>query len=139
MDQKIGRVGRYLMRRRSISGTRTYALLTIVMVRSTNVKAEEAEKAIQKAIAGVKDRTYRRIDQAAKELGVSKATLHRRLKGGKSQSEAQAQHQRLTPQEERAITTWICMSTAGGTRTNHSQTNYTSASGIYDPSVCESI
>jgi transcriptional regulator with PAS, ATPase and Fis domain len=57
------------------------------MVRPINVKAEEREKAIEKAIAGVKDRTYRSINQAAKELEVSKATLHQRLKGGKSRSE----------------------------------------------------
>ena len=62
-------------------------MCTIVMVCPINVKAEEAEKVIQKAIAGIKDGTYWSIDHAAKELGVSKATLHRRLKGGKSRSE----------------------------------------------------
>ena len=41
------------------------------MVRRINEKAEEAENAIQKAIAVIKDRTYRSIDHAATEVGVS--------------------------------------------------------------------
>jgi len=57
------------------------------MVRPINTKAEEHEKALRKAITGIQNRTYRSIDQAAKELGVSKAMLNRRLKGGKSRSE----------------------------------------------------
>ena len=75
-------------------------MCTIVMVHLINVKAEETEKAIQKAIVGIKNGTYRSIDRAAKELGVSKATLHQRLKGGKSRSEAKEPAQRLTLQEE---------------------------------------
>lgn len=89
------------------------------MVRPINVKAEEAEKAIQKAIARVKDGTYRSIDHAAKELGVSKATLHRRLKAGKSRSEAKEPAQRLTPQEEKAMASWISSSTATGNPVHH--------------------
>jgi len=56
------------------------------MVRPINTKAKECEKAIQKAIAGVKDRIYRSIDQAALEIKVSKI-LHHLLKGVKSRSE----------------------------------------------------
>jgi predicted site-specific integrase-resolvase len=89
------------------------------MVRPYNEKAEEAEKAMQRAIAGVKDRTYRSIDQAVKELGVSKATLHRRLKGGKSKSETQEKNQLLTAQEEKALATWISTSTAAGNPVHH--------------------
>src|SRR5271154_1967767 len=88
------------------------------MVRPINVKAEEREKAIQKAIACVKDGTYKSIDQAAKELGVSKATLHRRLKGGKSRSEGKEKQQRLTPQEK-AVAAWISASTAVGNPVQH--------------------
>lgn len=89
------------------------------MVRSINVKAEEREKAIQKAIAGVKDRTYRNADHAAKELGVSKTTLHRRLKGGKSRVEGKENQQRLTPQEEKALAAWISASTRSGNPVQH--------------------
>ena len=73
------------------------------MVRPINTKAEEHEKLMQKAIAGVKDRTYRNAEQAAKVLGVSKTTLHRRLQVGKSRSEGKENQQRLTPQEEKAL------------------------------------
>jgi len=58
------------------------------MVRPINVKAEEAEEKIQTALAGIKDGTYTSAYQAAKELGVSRATLDRRLKGGKSRTKA---------------------------------------------------
>jgi len=89
------------------------------MVRPINVKAEEREKAIEKAIAGVKDRTSQSINQAAKELGVSKATLHRRLKRGKSRSEGKENQQQLTPQQEKALATWIGASTATGNPIQH--------------------
>jgi hypothetical protein len=89
------------------------------MVRSINVRAEEAEKTLQKAIAGIKDGTYRSVDHAVKETGVSKATLHRRLKGGKSRSEAKQSVQRLTPQEESALAAWISISTATGNPVQH--------------------
>jgi len=51
------------------------------MVCPINVKAEEAEKMMQKASVGVQDGTYESIDHAVAELKVSKATLHCRLKG----------------------------------------------------------
>jgi len=89
------------------------------MVRRINEKAEEAEKAIQKAITGIKDRTYRSIDHVAKELGVSKATLHRQMNGGKSRGEAKQAAQRLTPQEEKALASWISTSTATGNPVQH--------------------
>lgn len=45
----------------------------LVMV---HVKAEEAEQAIQKAVASIKDRTYQGINYVARELNISKGTLH---------------------------------------------------------------
>lgn len=59
------------------------------MVYRYNEKAEKAEKATQKAIAGIKDGIYRSKNQAVKELRVLKATLHWRLKEERSRSEAQ--------------------------------------------------
>jgi len=38
------------------------------MVRPINKKAEEAEKAIQHTIAGIKDRIYKSTDEVAKKL-----------------------------------------------------------------------
>jgi hypothetical protein len=89
------------------------------MVRPHNEKAEEAEKKMKIAIAGMKDRTYRSVDQAAKELSISKTTLIRRLKGGKSRSEGQETNQLLTTQEEKALATWISTSTATGNPVQH--------------------
>ena len=91
----------------------------LVMVRPINAKAEDAEKAIQKSIDGIKDRMYRSLNQAAQELGVSKGTLHRRLNGGMSRSEAQEKNQLLTAQEEKALATWISTSTAVGNPVQH--------------------
>ena len=45
---------------------------------------------------------------------MSKTTLHRRLKGGKSRREAQEIHQLLTKHEEKALANWISISTATG-------------------------
>ena len=59
------------------------------------------------------------LDHAAKELGVSKATLHRRLNGGKSRSDAKEPAQQLTPQEEKAMASWISASTATGNPVQH--------------------
>ena len=73
------------------------------MVRPIHLKAKER----QKAIAGVKHRIYRNVEQAAKDLGVSKTMLHRRLQRGKSRSEGKENQQRLTPQEEKALAEWI--------------------------------
>ena len=89
------------------------------MVRPHNEKAEEAEKKMQTAIAGMKDGTYKSVDHAVKELGVSKTTLHHRLKGGKSRSEGQETNQLLTRQEEKALATWISTSTAVGNPVQH--------------------
>ena len=44
-------------------------MCTIVMVCPINVKAEEAEKAIQKAIAGIKDGTYCKVLSLTRVLG----------------------------------------------------------------------
>ena len=89
------------------------------MVHLINVKTEEREKAMQKAIASVKNKTYNSIDQAAKELGVSKATLNWRLKGEKSRCEGKENQQRLTPQEEKALAAWISASAAVGNPVQH--------------------
>ena len=89
------------------------------MVCHINVKAEEAEKAMQRAIAGVNNGAYRSSHHTAKELGVSKAILHQRLNGGKSRSEAQEVNQLLTPQEEKALAIWISTSTATGNPVQH--------------------
>src|SRR5277367_2784290 len=89
------------------------------MVRRCNEKAEEVERNIQIAVAGVKDKTYQSAGQAAKALSVSKTMVTRRLKGGKSRSEGQETNQLLTTQKEKALATWISTSTATGNPVQH--------------------
>ena len=84
------------------------------MTRRKSQKTAERERQVQIALAGLRDGTYRSVDQAVAELGVSKTTLHRRIKGGKSQSEAQEWRQALSRQEEKALVNWISMSSATG-------------------------
>jgi len=59
------------------------------------------------AVEGVQNGTYRSIDHAVKALGVSRTTLRRRLKGGKTRKEAREPTQLLTVQEEKALADWI--------------------------------
>jgi len=66
------------------------------MTRHRNGKGTERERQVQIALAGLQDSTYTSIDQAVRALGVSKTTLHRRVKGGKSRIEAQEWRQALT-------------------------------------------
>jgi transcriptional regulator of acetoin/glycerol metabolism len=54
-----------------------------------NGKVAERERQVQIALAGLQNGTYMSIDQAVAALGVPKTTLYRRVKGGKSWSEAQ--------------------------------------------------
>src|SRR5271170_3244673 len=89
------------------------------MVRPINKKAEETEKAIQRAIAGFKEGLYQSVNHAANECGVSQSTLSRRLKGGKSRREGQENNQLLTPQEEKALAFWISTATAAGHPIQH--------------------
>jgi len=89
------------------------------MTHRKNGKVTERERQVQIALAGLWDGTYMSIDQAAAALGVSKTTLHRRFKGGKSRSEAQEWRQALTRREEKALIKWISMSSATGNPVRH--------------------
>ena len=72
------------------------------------------------AVEGVQNGTYRSIDHAVKALGVSRTTLRRRLKGGKTRKEAREPTQLLTVQEEKALADWITNATASGNPVTHS-------------------
>lgn len=89
------------------------------MTRRKNGKAAERERQVQIVLAGLQDGTYISIDQVVTALGVSKTTLHRRVKGGKSWREAQEWRQNLTKQEEKALARWISTSAATGNPVRH--------------------
>ena len=83
-------------------------------------KAAERDRGTEIALAGIADGTYMSVDHAVKALpGVSKTTLHRRLKGGKSRTEAQEKRLLLTKHEEKALAQWISTSTLTGNPVSH--------------------
>lgn len=84
------------------------------MVHHRSDKAAESESNIQLALAGLNDGTYTSIGQACRALGVSKTTLHRRIKGGKSRAQGKENQQLLTIPEEAALVAWIERATATG-------------------------
>ena len=71
------------------------------MVRRRSENAAERETQIKIVLQGLMDGTYMSIDHAVNSLGVSKTTLIRRSKGGKSRQEDREAFQLLTPQEEK--------------------------------------
>ena len=74
----------------------------------------ESERKVQLALAGLNDGTYTLIGQASRALEVSKTTLHRCVKGGKSRAQGKENQQLLTIPEEAALAAWIERSTATG-------------------------
>src|SRR4051812_45740977 len=90
------------------------------MTHCKNGKVSEREQQVQITLAGLRNGTYMSIDQAVTALGVSKTTLHRRMKGGKSCSEAQEWQGVLTRQEEKVLAKWISMLAAIGNPVRHS-------------------
>jgi len=71
------------------------------------------------ALEGLCNGTYTSIDHAVKVLGVSRTTLRRRVKGGKTRKEAREPTQLLTQQEEKALADWITSATAAGHPITH--------------------
>lgn len=89
------------------------------MTRRKKGKVTEHEKQIQIALAELQNGTYKNVDQAVAALGVSRSTLHRRMKGGKSRHEAQEWRQALMRQQEKALVKWIGMSSATSNPVRH--------------------
>ena len=82
-------------------------------------KITERETQVQIALQGLRDGIYMSIDHAVKALGVSRTTLRRRMKGGKSRKEGKEPVQLLTQQEEKALADWITSATAAGHPITH--------------------
>jgi hypothetical protein len=89
------------------------------MVCSRTQETTDQKTKMQIAIEGIEDGTYMSIRHAAKALVVSRATLARRLKGGKTKQEAREPTQLLTQQEEKALADWITGATASGHPITH--------------------
>jgi len=89
------------------------------MTRRKSQKAAETEAKVNAAIEGLSSGLYLTPFAAAQALQLSRGTLHRRLAGGKSRSEAKENQQNLTHAEERALAQWITHLTATGHPARH--------------------
>ena len=58
---------------------------------------------IKQALAGLASKRWITVHAAAKGVGMSKKTLERRWKGGKSRAEAREEQQKLTKAEEKVL------------------------------------
>jgi hypothetical protein len=79
------------------------------MVYRYNEKAGKAEKATQKAIAGIKDGIYRSKNQAVKELRVLKA-----IERGEVEERSTRKELAIDCGRKESITMWINTSMAAG-------------------------
>ena len=70
------------------------------MPRRRSQTAAETEAQIQKALDGIRKGKFKSAYHAAKVLDLDPKNLRKRMAGGKSRTQAQANHQTLTPAEE---------------------------------------
>src|ERR1700741_884295 len=89
------------------------------MPRKRSQKVVELEAKIQAALEGISSGKYTTRYQAAKALGLSEASLARRIKGGKSRYEAREKQQAMTKGEEKSLERWIERLTATGHPATH--------------------
>jgi len=73
------------------------------MTRRKSEKAAETDAKVEAAVKGLSDGLYKTRYAAAKAIGLSQATLSRRLDGGNSRAEGKANQQNLTRAEEKAL------------------------------------
>ena len=89
------------------------------MPRARSQKALETEEKTQKALRGLSSGIFKTPYQAAKVIGLSRATLKRRMNGGKSRAEGREAQQLLSKPEEKALEGWITRLTATGHPARH--------------------
>ena len=89
------------------------------MVRRKSLKVQEMESRLAEAVLGVQNGKYKSSYEAAKELGLSKDTVTRRVKGGSSRSEARQSQQKLSVVQENVLLKWIKQLTISGYSPGH--------------------
>src|SRR5579859_6745521 len=89
------------------------------MARPTSAKSAETERRVQEALAGLASGKYKTPYQAAKDLGIAQKTMSRRVKGGKSYSQAAKVQQLLSAGKEKALADWVTEATIAGYPTTH--------------------
>ncbi|APA15885.1 hypothetical protein sscle_15g106550 [Sclerotinia sclerotiorum 1980 UF-70] len=89
------------------------------MVRRKSLKVQEMESRLAEAVLGVQNGKYKSSYEVAKELGLSKDTVTRRVKGGSSRSEAHQLQQKLSAVQENVLLKWIKQLTISGYSLGH--------------------
>ena len=84
------------------------------MTQRKSEQASRTKQSIQEALAGLALGVYATLYVAAKVLGLSCATLFRRINGGKTCAEACEPQQKLSKAEEKALEEWIVQLTMTG-------------------------
>ena len=90
------------------------------MVTKLSEKQVKNHDITAKALAGIKDGTYKTAYEASKETGAPLRTLYKRLNGQKSLQESRASRQLLSPNEEQALVGWVLCAAATGHSVTHS-------------------
>jgi len=89
------------------------------MVCHKNPEASQQDSQYAIGVTDIQDGTYANVAEASKALGLSQATMARRLNGGKTRTEVREDQQLLTQQEEKALVDWISQATATGNPISH--------------------
>jgi DDE superfamily endonuclease/Tc5 transposase DNA-binding domain len=89
------------------------------MVRRKSKSAAELDTLVTEAVLGVQSGLYKSSYEAAKQLGLDRKTVTRRVNGGLSRSQARQQQQKLSYTQEKVLLKWIKDLTISGYLPGH--------------------
>jgi hypothetical protein len=89
------------------------------MVRCKSQTTAKLDTLLDQAVLGVQSGLYKSSYKAAKQLGLCKDTVTRRVNGGLSRSQARQKQQRLSYTEEVVLLKWIKELTISGYSPGH--------------------
>ena len=75
--------------------------------RAQRVASAAREQKLNNALAGLKNKTFVHVRQAARATGARRTTISRHLNEGQSKREVQHHHQKLSPDEEGTLVKWV--------------------------------
>ena len=89
------------------------------MVRRKSLNVSYIDDQVTQAVLGVQSGLYKSSYEAAKLLGLSRATICRRVGGGLSRSQARQEQQKLSGAQEKILLKWIKELTISGYSLGH--------------------
>jgi hypothetical protein len=89
------------------------------MVKRKNIKAQELDLRVSKAIEGVRLGKFKLANAVAIALGLHPNTVLKRLRGGSTRREARQQQQLLLKNQEQTLLKWIKELTISGYAPSH--------------------